>query len=94
MCKISHIWEGTICIVLQAHWIMVQNEDSDHEFSDFDMEEDGESKVAKIEVGDELENGDPFFVILGDHSLHQCKETFQDEWGNTWNEGDMLLGGI
>jgi hypothetical protein len=26
--------------------------------------------------------------------LHQCEATFQDEWGNTWYKGDMLLGGI
>jgi hypothetical protein len=65
------------------------------------MEEDGESKVAKIKVGDnfvivvdELENVDPFFVILCDHDLHQCEATFQDEWGNIWYKGDMLLGGI
>jgi hypothetical protein len=33
-------------------------------------------------------------MILCDHVLHQCKATFQDEWGNAWYEGDMLLGGI
>jgi hypothetical protein len=56
---------------------MVQSENFDHEFSNFDMEEDGESKATKIEVGDnftivanKLENGDPFFVILCDHALH------------------------
>jgi hypothetical protein len=32
-------------------WDHGSNEDSNHEFSDFDMEEDGESKVTKIEVG-------------------------------------------
>jgi hypothetical protein len=56
---------------------MAQNDDFEHEFSDSDMEENGESKVAKNEVGDnfvvvanKLENGDPFFVILCDHVLH------------------------
>jgi hypothetical protein len=84
---------------------MAQNEDFDHEFLDSNMEEGGEFKVAKIEGGnnfvvvvvvvvDELENGDPFFVIFCDHALHRCEATFQDEWGNTWYEGDMLLGGI
>ncbi len=80
---------------------MAQNDDFEHEFSDSDMEENGESKVAKNEVGDnfvvvanKLENGDPFFVILCDHVLHWCKATFQDEWGNTWYESDMLLSGI
>ncbi len=101
MCNISHLWEGTICIVLQVHGIMVQNENFDHEFLDFDMEENGESKATTIKVGDnfaivvdELENGDPFFVILCDHALHQCEATFQNEWGNIWYKGDMLLGGI
>jgi hypothetical protein len=28
---------------------MVQNEDSNHEFSDFDMEKDGEYEATKIE---------------------------------------------
>jgi hypothetical protein len=45
-------------------------------------------------VVDEFENGDSFFVIFCDHALHWCEATFQDEWGNTWYEGDMLLGGI
>jgi hypothetical protein len=27
-------------------------------------------------VANKLENGDPFFVILCDHALHQCKATF------------------
>jgi hypothetical protein len=33
---------------------MVQNEDSNHEFSNFEMEEDGESKATKIEAGNNL----------------------------------------
>jgi hypothetical protein len=80
---------------------MVQNENFDHEFSNSNMEKDGESKATKIEMGDnfvvvanELENGDPFFMILCDHVLHRCEATFQDEWGNTCYEGDILLGGI
>jgi hypothetical protein len=35
--------EGTICIILHARGIMAQNEDFDHEFFNFDME-DGESE--------------------------------------------------
>jgi hypothetical protein len=41
------------------------------------MDEDIENEVAKVEVGDnfaiisnELENGDPFYVILCDKPLH------------------------
>ncbi len=76
MCKIFHLWDGIICIILQAHGIMAQNEDFDHEFLDSNMEEGGEFKVTKIEVGDnfvvvdEFENGDSFFVIFCDHALH------------------------
>jgi len=61
---------------------MVQNENFDHEFSNSNMEKDGESKATKIEVGDnfvvvanELENGDPFFMILCEHVLHRCELT-------------------
>ncbi len=57
---------------------------------------DLESEAAKVEMGDnfvvildELENDDPFYVVLCNKPLHRCKETFDDDWGNTWYEGDM-----
>jgi len=99
--QIFSFFEVLFVFFLQACGIMVQNEDSNHKCSNYDMEQDGESKATKIEVGDnfvvianELGNGDPFFVILCDHVLHQCKAPFQNEWNNIWYKGDMLLGGI
>jgi hypothetical protein len=51
----------------------------------FDMDEDIENEATKVEVGDnfavisdELQNGDPFYVILCDKPLHQCEATFED----------------
>jgi hypothetical protein len=41
-----------------------------------------------------LENGDPFYVVFCDKPLHRCETTFRDGWGNTWYQGDMILGGI
>jgi hypothetical protein len=45
-----------------------------------------EFEVAKVEMGDnfvvifdELENGDPFFVIICNKPLHRCQETFEDD---------------
>jgi hypothetical protein len=77
---------------------MQDMEESNLELEGFDMDEDIESKVAKVEVGnnlaiisDELENGDPFYVLLCDNPLHQCEATFEDDWGNQWYEGEMIL---
>jgi hypothetical protein len=54
-------------------------EDGNSESKDFDVDEDIEIDVTKVEVGDnfavivsEMENGDPFFVILCNKPLHQC----------------------
>ncbi len=66
---------------------------------DSEIDDEGfESEVAKVEVGDnfavisnELENGDPFYVILCDQALHECEATFGDDWGNTWYASEMLL---
>jgi hypothetical protein len=58
------------------------------------------SEDAKIEIGDTItfivdamENGDLFLIYFCNRPLHRCQETFQDEWGNTWYEGDMIIGG-
>ncbi len=56
------------------------------------------NETTKVEAGDnfvviynELENGDPFYVILCDQALHECEAIFEDDWGNTWYAGEMLL---
>jgi hypothetical protein len=60
-----------------------------------------ESEATKVEVGDnfaiisdELENGDPFYVILCDWVLHECEATFENDWGNTWYVGEMFLSSL
>jgi hypothetical protein len=62
---------------------------------------DLESKATKVEIGDnfaiifdELENSDPFYVVICNKPLHRCEKTFDHEWGNIWYKGDMVLGGI
>jgi hypothetical protein len=51
---------------------------------------DLEFEVASVELGDnfvtiseELENGDPFYMVHCTKPLHRCLKTFDDEWGNT-----------
>ncbi len=51
---------------------------------------DLESKVMGVELGDnfaiiaeELENGDPFYMVFCTKPLYKCPKTFEDEWGNT-----------
>jgi hypothetical protein len=50
----------------------------ENDYSD-DSKDNNETKAAKVEVGDnyvvvanELENGDPFFVVLCNKPLHRC----------------------
>jgi hypothetical protein len=52
-----------------------------------------EFEATTIEVGDnfavianELENGNPFYLVLCNKPLHRCEQTFDDDWGNlgTW----------
>jgi len=45
-----------------------------------------ESEVTTVEVGDnfviisnELENGDPFYVILCNQAWHECEATFEND---------------
>jgi 23S rRNA A1618 N6-methylase RlmF len=52
---------------------------------------DLESKATKVEIGDnfvvifyELENNDPFYVVICNKPFHRCEETFDGEWGNIW----------
>jgi hypothetical protein len=73
----------------------LENDDSN------DFEDNNEIKATKVEVGDhyvvvanEPKNGDPFFVVFCNKPLHRCLKTFNDGWGNTWYEGDIILGGI
>ncbi len=33
-------------------------------------------------------------MVFYNKPLHRCMETFNDGWGNTWYEGDMLFGGL
>ncbi len=82
---------------LQAHEIINDMEDGSSKSEDFGADEDIEIKATKVEVGDnfvvtvgEMENGDPFFVILCNKPLHQCEVTFTNGWGNMWYEGDMF----
>lgn len=80
----------------------VTNHDLDLNF-DLNLNADGdwENEATKVEIRDnyvviskELENGNPFYVVLRDKPLHRCKATFIDGWNNMWCEGDMLFGGI
>ena len=56
------------------------------------------AQVGRMEIGDnfvvisdELQNGDPFHVVLCDTPLHTSKSTFEDGWENTWFHRDMIL---
>ncbi len=60
-----------------------------------------ESEATRVEVGDnfviisdELKNGDPFYVLFYDQTLHECKATFENDLGNTWYVGEMFLHGV
>ncbi len=62
---------------------------------------DLESEAIRVELGDnfvvisnDLENGDPFFVVLCNNPLHMCEQTFENNWRNTWYQGGMILGGV
>jgi hypothetical protein len=70
---------------------MVDMEDYGSWLKNSDTNDDIESKVVKVEVGDnfaviveELENGNPFFVVLCNKALHRCEAMFEDGWGNKW----------
>jgi hypothetical protein len=58
-------------------------------------------KLKKIKVGDtfaiivdELENGDPFYLIFCNKAQYRCEETFEDDWGNTYYVDDMIIEGL
>jgi hypothetical protein len=62
---------------------------------------DMEFEATNVEIGDnviiianELENGDPFYILLCNRPLHRCQDTFEDEWENIWYEGDMIIRGV
>jgi hypothetical protein len=78
---------------------MANMQDGGYDSEDFKVDHDFENEASKVEVGDnftiitnEPKNGDPFFVILCDKTLHRCEATFKDGWGNMWYEGDMIIG--
>jgi hypothetical protein len=62
-------------------------DDFNPNFDDLDTYDEGfENEVAKVEVGDnfavisyELDNGDPFYVILCDQTLREYEVTFEDD---------------
>jgi hypothetical protein len=69
--------------------------------SDFGDDDNMESQAINIELGgnfaiisNELENGDVFYVVLFNKSLHRCDETFENDWGNILYQVDMLLKGV
>jgi hypothetical protein len=81
----------------------MQNMDNSNPNSnDLDTYDEGfEIEATKVEVGDnfvvifdELENDDPFYVILCDHALHECKATFDNDQGSTWYACEMPLRGV
>ncbi len=77
-------------------------DNSNPNFDDLDTYDEGfESEATKVEVGnnfvvifDELENGDPFYVILCDQALHECKATFENDRGSTRYACEMFLCGV
>jgi hypothetical protein len=69
---------------------MVQNQkvkvDSE---KDLNSNVDCETEAAKVEVGDnyivftkELEEGDPFYIVMCNQPVYQCLATFIDGWNN------------
>lgn len=88
-------------LLSQAREIMAENQVVGLESDESDSDDDCESEAAKVEIGDnyavftdDLENGGPFFIVLCNKPLHRCEATFYDGYGNTWYEGDMILGGV
>jgi hypothetical protein len=60
-----------------------------------------EFEAANVEIGDdvvvivdELENEDPFYIFLCNRPLHRCQKKLEDEWGNIWYKGEMIIGGV
>jgi len=56
--------------------------------------------VAKVEVDDnyavvakELEEGDPFYIVLCNQLVYQYPATFTNGWNNTFLVREMVLGG-
>jgi hypothetical protein len=62
-------------------------DNSNPNFDDSNIDDEGfESEATRVEVGDnfviisdELKNGVPFYVLLCDQALHECKATFEDD---------------
>jgi hypothetical protein len=65
-------------------------DDSDMEFEATNVEI-GENVVV---ITDELENGNPFYILLCNRPLHRCQETFEHKWGNIWLKGNITIGGV
>ncbi len=88
-------WE---CI---GHNVMNAIEPSNWDAKSRDDDHDVESQVTRVEFSDnfvvisnELEYMDPFYVIFCTKPLHTCEETFEDDQGNTWYKGKMMLKGV
>jgi hypothetical protein len=87
---------------LQAQNLMVQSNNlgGPNSGSDSNGDEDWKNETTKVEIGnyvvivEELENDDPFYFVFCDKPLHRCEIIFTHGWGNTWYQGDMILGGI
>jgi hypothetical protein len=71
---------------VHAREFMVQNQEAKIDYEeDLDSNVDCEAEVAKVEVGDnyvivveELEEGDPFYIVLCNQPIYQCPTTFTD----------------
>jgi len=90
-------------VFLQAQNLMVQsNYLGDPNFeSNSNGDGDWKNETTKVEMGnnyvviaEELKNDDPFYFVFCDKPLHRCETTFTHDWGNTWYQGEMILGGI
>ncbi len=77
-------------------------DNSNSDSNDSNTNDEGfENEATRVQVGDnfviifdELKNGDPFYVLLCDHALHECKATFKNDLGNTWYVGEMFLHSV
>jgi hypothetical protein len=60
---------------------------SNPNFDDSNTNDEGfESEATRVEVGDNLviisnesKNDEPFYVLLCDQALHECKASFEDD---------------
>ncbi len=80
---------------------MVQNQEAKIDYEkDSNSNVDYETQATKVEIGDnytivakELEEGDPFYIVLFNQPIYHCPSTFSDGWNNTFLAREMVLGG-